>query len=95
MTTMKRCKCCVVLCRVFSIPCISFALIFSLLVVPQIRGHIVGSSAPSLPTTVRASHFYRGRISARSDGTQIPQFGELYSVTAVVSPFQACDAAIN
>ena len=37
----------------------------SLLVVTQIRGHIVGSS-PHLPTTVRALHFYREKISAVS-----------------------------
>ena len=39
---------------------------FSLLsiVVTQIRGHIAGSSPP-LPTTVRALHFYREKISAR------------------------------
>ena len=37
----------------------------SLLVATQIRGHITGSSTP-LPTTVRALHFYRERISALS-----------------------------
>ena len=37
----------------------------SLLVVAQIRGHIAGSSPP-LPTTVRAVHFYREKISALS-----------------------------
>ena len=37
----------------------------SLLVVTQIRGHIAGSSPP-LPTTVRALHFYREKISALS-----------------------------
>ena len=37
----------------------------SLLVVTQIRGHIAGSSS-SLPTTVRALHFYREKISALS-----------------------------
>ena len=37
----------------------------SLLVVAQIRGHITGSSPP-LPTTVRALHFYREKISALS-----------------------------
>ena len=37
----------------------------SLLVVTQIRGHIAGSSPP-LPTTVRALHFYRKKISALS-----------------------------
>ena len=37
----------------------------SLLVVTQIRGHIAGSSAP-LPTTLRALHFYREKISALS-----------------------------
>ena len=37
--------------------------ILSLLVVTQIRGHIAGSSPP-LPTTVRALHFYREKISA-------------------------------
>ena len=36
-----------------------------LLVVTQIRGHIAGSSPP-LPTTVRALHFYREKISALS-----------------------------
>ena len=35
----------------------------SLIVVTQIRGHIAGSSPP-LPTTVRALHFYREKISA-------------------------------
>ena len=35
------------------------------LVVTQIRGHIAGSSRP-LPTTVRALHFYREKISAVS-----------------------------
>ena len=51
-----------------SIPCIIFALLFSisLLVVTQIRGHIAGSSPPPLPTTVCALHFYRGKISALS-----------------------------
>ena len=39
-------------------------LLFSLLVVTQIRGHIAGSSPP-LPTTVRALHFFR-EISALS-----------------------------
>ena len=39
--------------------------VLSLLVVTQIRGHIAGSSPP-LPTTVRAFHFYRGKISALS-----------------------------
>ena len=43
-----------------------FALLFlSLLVVAQIRGHIAGSF-PSLPTTVRALHFYRDNILALS-----------------------------
>ena len=37
----------------------------SLLVATQIRGHIAGSSPP-LPTTVRALHFYREKISAIS-----------------------------
>ena len=37
----------------------------SYLVVTQIRGHIAGSSPP-LPTTVRALHFYRDKISALS-----------------------------
>ena len=37
----------------------------SLLVATQIRGHIAGSS-PLLPTTVRALHFYREKISALS-----------------------------
>ena len=40
-------------------------LSLSLLVVTQIRGHIAGSSPP-LPTTVRALHFYREKISALS-----------------------------
>ena len=35
------------------------------LVATQIRGHIAGSSLP-LPTTVRALHFYREKISALS-----------------------------
>ena len=39
--------------------------ILSLLVVTQIRGHIAGSS-PFLPTTVRALHFYREKLSALS-----------------------------
>ena len=48
------------------IPFIIFALsILSPLVVTQIRGHIAGSSPP-LPTTVRALHFYREKISALS-----------------------------
>ena len=48
----------------FSIPFIIFALLCSLLlVVTQIRGHIAGSYPP-LPTTVRALHFYREKISA-------------------------------
>ena len=43
-----------------------FALFFlSLLVVTQIRDHMAGSSPP-LPTTVRALHFYREKISALS-----------------------------
>ena len=50
-----------------------FALLFSLrpisinvlIVVTQIRGHIV-SSFPPLPTTVRALHFFREKISALS-----------------------------
>ena len=37
----------------------------SLLVVTQIRGHTTGASPP-LPTTVRALHFYRDKISAFS-----------------------------
>ena len=41
----------------------SFSL--SLLVVIQIRGQVAGSS-PLLPTTVRALHFYRDKISALS-----------------------------
>ena len=47
---------------------IIFALLqyyLSLLVVTQIRGHIAGSST-SIPTTVRALHFYREKISALS-----------------------------
>ena len=48
----------------FSIPFIIFALL-SLLVVTQIRGHLAGSSPP-LPTTVRALHFYREKLSALS-----------------------------
>ena len=47
----------------FPIPFIFFALLFSLLVVTLIRGHIAGSFPP-LPTTVRALHFYREKISA-------------------------------
>ena len=39
--------------------------ILSLLVVTQIRGHIAGSSPP-LPTTARALHFFREKISALS-----------------------------
>ena len=39
--------------------------LLSLLVVTQIRGHIAGSFPP-LPTTVRALHFYREKISALS-----------------------------
>ena len=39
--------------------------ILSLLVVNKIRGHIAGSSSP-LPTTVRALHFYRDKMSAPS-----------------------------
>ena len=39
--------------------------VLSLLVVTQIRGHIAGSS-PRLPSTVRALHFYREKISALS-----------------------------
>ena len=50
----------------FPIPFIVFALLFlSLLVVTQIRGHIAGSSTP-LPTTVRALHCYREKISPLS-----------------------------
>ena len=49
----------------FPIPFIFFALLFSLLVVPQIRGHVAGSSPP-LPSTVRALHFFRDKISALS-----------------------------
>ena len=37
----------------------------SLLVVTQIRGHKAGCSSP-LPTTVRALHFFRDKISALS-----------------------------
>ena len=37
----------------------------SLLVVTQIRGHMAGSSPP-LPSTVRALHFYREKISSLS-----------------------------
>ena len=37
----------------------------SLLVATQIRGHIAGSSPP-VPTTVRALHFYREKISVLS-----------------------------
>ena len=40
----------------FFIPFIIFALLFSLVVLTQIRGHVAGSSLP-LPTTVRALHF--------------------------------------
>ena len=39
--------------------------ILSLLVATQIRGHIAGSSSP-LPTTVRALHFDREKMSALS-----------------------------
>ena len=38
---------------------------FPLLVATQIRGHVAGSSPP-LPTTVRALHSYREKISALS-----------------------------
>ena len=41
----------------------SFSL--SLLVVTQIRGHVAGSCL-SIPPRVRASHFYREKISALS-----------------------------
>ena len=60
--------CCVPLFLPFFIQFIMFALTFSLpptVVVTQIRGHIAGSSSP-LPTTVRALHFYREKISALS-----------------------------
>ena len=56
---------------IFSIPFIIFALLFSLLVVTQIRGHIAGSSL--LPTTVRALHFYREKISALPSSTRVKQ----------------------
>ena len=46
----------------FPIPFIVL-LIFLSLVVAQFRGHIAGPS-PRLPTTVRALHFYREKISA-------------------------------
>ena len=51
----------------FSIPFILSSPFYSLslLVVTQIRGHIAGSSPP-LPTTGRALHFYREKISALS-----------------------------
>ena len=41
-----------------------FALLFLslLIVVTQVRGHIAGSSPP-LPTTARALHLYREKIS--------------------------------
>ena len=39
--------------------------VLSLLIVTQIRGHVAGSSPP-VPTTVRALHFYRDKISALS-----------------------------
>ena len=54
----------------FSIPYINFALLFSLLVVTQIRGHIAGSSPP-LATTVRALHFYHEKISALPSSTRV------------------------
>ena len=38
-------------------------------VVTQIRGHIAGSSPP-IPTTVRALHFYREKISALPSSTR-------------------------
>ena len=59
-----------------------FALLFSLLVVTQIRGHIAGSSPP-LPTTVRALHFYREKISALSslvDSRRIVTIPGIYEV---------------
>ena len=48
----------------FTIYCLRPSVL-SLLVVTQIRGRIAGSSPP-LPTTVRALHFYREKISALS-----------------------------
>ena len=50
----------------FFTPFIILGLLFlSLLVVTRIRGHIAGSSPPP-PTTVRALHFHREKISALS-----------------------------
>ena len=49
----------------FSSPLLSSPFSLCLLVVTQIRGHIAASSSP-LPTTVRALHFYRKKISALS-----------------------------
>ena len=43
-----------------------FSIFPLLIVVAQIRGHIAGSSPPPLPTTVRALHFCREKISAIS-----------------------------
>ena len=47
--------------QVLSSPFCSLSLL--LIVVTQIRGHIAGPSPP-LPSTVRALHFYRVKISA-------------------------------
>ena len=54
--------------RVVSIPAMILALLFSLtlLVSSQIRGHINSRLSSPLPTTVRALHFYREKISAPS-----------------------------
>ena len=56
----------------------------SLLVVTQIRGYIAGSSPP-LPTTVRALHFYREKISVLPSSTRVelclPTLGALIPVT--------------
>ena len=40
------------------------------IVVTQIRGHIAGSSPP-IPTTVRALHFYREKISGLPSLTRV------------------------
>ena len=55
----------------------------SLLVVTQIRGHIAGSSPP-LPTTVRALHFYREKISALSSLVDSRRIVPLISSTGLV-----------
>ena len=52
---------------IFLIPSYLYAIVLSpsLSCVTQIWGHIAGFSPP-VPTTVRALHFYRGKISAPS-----------------------------